>query len=119
MDFPKMVYHKSGLHTTVKSEEELNKLLPFWEVGVWIPNTKSIHFNAALDMIKEVEKEVKEDVKESTKLKDYKKMGWHELRAYGKELEKKHGVELPLRAKRDTVEKAIQEVLNGNYKRPS
>lgn len=53
-------------------------------------------------------------------LKDTTKLGWNELRAYGKELEDSLGVDLPLGATRDIVEKSINEVLNGdNYKRRS
>jgi len=52
--------------------------------------------------------------------KDTKSLKWNELRAYGKELEKAFGVEIPLGATRDIIEKSINEVLNGDdYRRRS
>lgn len=40
------------------------------------------------------------------------KLSWNNLRAYGKDLEQKYNVSLPLGSKRAEIEKAIEELLN-------
>lgn len=109
LQFPKMIYSKAGLHTVVSDKEQYDKLKDIFDEAPF-GGTKSIHIDEALRMVKEVKKEVE---KEPQKV-DIKSMKWGELKSYAKKL----GVKVPVRAKREQIEKLIQEVPNGDDKRP-
>lgn len=123
IEYPKIIYHKSGMCTKVKNEEQHNQLKDYFNSTV-VDNYSFVHFPAALAMLNEAkekvkkEKEVQKPTQEFNLDTDYKSLSWHKLRKFGLYLEKEKGVELPLRASRDTIENSIQEVLNGNYQRP-
>lgn len=57
--------------------------------------------------------EIKKEPIEESIPKGISELSWNDLRAYGKELEKEFKVELPLKSKRDEIEKAINKLLEG------
>ena len=115
MDFPKMIYYKGGVYTICQTQEDYNCLKDHFSDtpidGAKINMVPEI----AKRLIKEAKKEVKKQVEEKPEKVDIKDMQWSKLKSYAKEL----GVKLPLGAKRDQIEKAINGVLNGNDKRPN
>jgi hypothetical protein len=115
IEYPKCIYRDDGSFTVVRDKEEHDKLASFFPLEA-PDHSKSfveINISSALQMLEESKSETKSEKK------DLSKLSWNELRALGKELMDKYGVEIPLRASREQVELKIQEVLIGyDNKRP-
>ncbi len=115
MGYPRRVYTKNGVHVRVETPEQYAQLGDFWHDAPIDGVKVELRINQAIEMVGEAKKEAKpKKNKEDLKDVDYKELNWDELRDYGKKLEKKFKVELPLRSKRFIIETAIGELLDGN-----
>lgn len=110
--FPTLIYNnKDKACCRCETPEDKAKLVGYFKDELdhsCLPYTQ-IPASEALRLYSEV---VESPVEEPEKDIDLSKLKWHELRAQAKKL----GAKLPLKAKRDTVEKAIYEVINGDSK---
>lgn len=70
------------------------------------PGAVEIKYYEVLEMIQDSKK----TLDKTENLPILKDMTWDNLRSYGKELNDKHGVKIPLRASREIVEKAIEDL---------
>ena len=108
MQFPTLLYNNTDKACcTVETQEQKDALVGYFKDELdheCLPYT-AVHVIEAMNMHKDAKAEIVE-----RKEIDLSILKWSELRAEAKKL----GVKLPLRAKRDTVEKAIYEVINGN-----
>lgn len=109
MNFPTLIYNnKDKACCTVHTIEQYEQIKGYFKDELdhaCLPYTE-LPASEAVRMFAEIQKEPLENSV------DLSILSWSELRKEAKKL----GVKLPLKAKRDTVEKAIYEVINGDSK---
>lgn len=140
--FPTTLYKTKqdiNVYVTANDEDQLDKLKDYFcDKYDGTKKLQEMKTELAIELINESSEEVKENISVQDKIeenkeapevkeeeensvselnKDYMALGWNELRAYAKELEKNLDVEIIKHGdKKETIQNKIKEVLDGNSK---